>query len=177
MCIVLVPPGGYPIAVKYIISYQIQNVQYRSVGRNIFQPCNSRQKWFGIEPQKCLKQVNILKHQLILFVWDLSIFNLKKNVNLYCEILNILKDCYIPFTKLPICKPLDKFTAVSGKFHDLVLPREYTHKIVDILCSVDRAASRYNLCKQPTWRTVLFHACLFLFSTCFGQPCAHNQEN
>jgi len=23
----------------------------------------------------------------------------------------------------------------------------------------------------------LFHICLFLFSTCFGQPCAHHQEN
>jgi hypothetical protein len=22
-----------------------------------------------------------------------------------------------------------------------------------------------------------FHLCLFLFSTCFGQPCAHHQEN
>jgi len=34
-----------------------------------------------------------------------------------------------------------------------------------------------NLCKQPTWRTVLFRVCLFLFSICFGQPCAHHQEN
>jgi len=23
----------------------------------------------------------------------------------------------------------------------------------------------------------MFHVCLFLFSTCFGQPCAHHQEN
>ena len=23
----------------------------------------------------------------------------------------------------------------------------------------------------------LFHVCLFIFSTCFGQPCAHHQEN
>ena len=23
----------------------------------------------------------------------------------------------------------------------------------------------------------IFHVCLFLFSTCFGQPCAHHQEN
>jgi len=22
-----------------------------------------------------------------------------------------------------------------------------------------------------------FHVCLFLFFTCFGQPCAHHQEN
>jgi len=42
------------------------------------------------------------------------------------------------------------------------------------LCSVDRA-SRYNLCKYPTWHTILFHVCLFLFSTCFGQLCVHHQ--
>ena len=34
-----------------------------------------------------------------------------------------------------------------------------------------------NLCKLPTWHTILFHICLFLFSTCFGQSCAHHQEN
>jgi len=44
-----------------------------------------------------------------------------------------------------------------------------------LLCFVDRA-SWYDPCKQPTWRTI-FHVCLFLFSTCFGQPCAHHQEN
>jgi hypothetical protein len=25
--------------------------------------------------------------------------------------------------------------------------------------------------------TIIFHICLFLFCTCFGQPCAHHQEN
>jgi hypothetical protein len=30
----------------------------------------------------------------------------------------------------------------------------------------------YNPRKWPTWRTILFHACLFLFSICFGQACA-----
>ena len=48
--------------------------------------------------------------------------------------------------------------------------------ILSPLCSVDRA-SRYNPCKQPTWRTIPFHVCLFLFSTCFGQLCVHHQEN
>jgi hypothetical protein len=46
-----------------------------------------------------------------------------------------------------------------------------------ILCSVDRAASLYNSCKWPTWRTILFSICLFQFSTCFEQPRAHHQEN
>jgi hypothetical protein len=32
------------------------------------------------------------------------------------------------------------------------------------------------LVNKPTWCAV-FHVCLFLFSTCFGQPCAHHQEN
>jgi hypothetical protein len=45
-----------------------------------------------------------------------------------------------------------------------------------LLCSVD-LASRHNPSKLPTRRTILFHVCLFLFSTCFGQPCAHHQEN
>jgi len=44
------------------------------------------------------------------------------------------------------------------------------------LCSVD-CASRYNPRKQPNWRTLLFHVCLFLFSTWFGQSCAHHWEN
>jgi hypothetical protein len=44
------------------IKPQIQTVQYRSMGRNIFQSGNSRQKWLGTEAQKCLKHVNILKH-------------------------------------------------------------------------------------------------------------------
>jgi len=44
--------------------------------------------------------------------------------------------------------------------------------VLVILCFVDRA-SRYDPCKQPT----IFHVCLFLFSTCFGQPCAYNQDN
>ena len=59
------------------IKPQIQNVQYRSVGRNIFQPGYSRQEWLGIETQKRLKHVNILKHQLIIFVLHLAIFNKK----------------------------------------------------------------------------------------------------
>jgi len=43
------------------------------------------------------------------------------------------------------------------------------------LCFFDRA-SWYDTCKQPTWRTN-FHVRLFIFSICFGQPCAHHQEN
>jgi len=38
-----------------------------------------------------------------------------------------------------------------------------------------------TLCRWPfgvqVWMRLLFHVCLFLFSTCFGQPCAHHQEN
>jgi hypothetical protein len=37
--------------------------------------------------------------------------------------------------------------------------------------------SRYNSCKWPTWRTVVFSICLFQFSTCFEQPRAHHWEN
>jgi len=44
-------------------------------------------------------------------------------------------------------------------------------------CFADRA-SWYNPCKKPTWLYApFFHVYLFLFSTCFGQPCAHHQEN
>jgi hypothetical protein len=46
-----------------------------------------------------------------------------------------------------------------------------------ILCSVNHAASQYNSCKWPTWRTIPFSICLFQFSTCFEQPRAHHQEN
>jgi hypothetical protein len=38
-----------------------------------------------------------------------------------------------------------------------------------------------TLCRWPfgvqVWMRLLFHVCLLLFSTCFGQPCAHHQEN
>jgi len=30
--------------------------------------------------------------------------------------------------------------------------------------------------RSSIWRTI-FHVCLFLFSACFGQPCAHHHEN
>jgi hypothetical protein len=36
----------------------------------------------------------------------------------------------------------------------------------------------YKSCKGPTWPTVPFlRICLYHISTCFGQPCAHHQEN
>jgi len=37
-----------------------------------------------------------------------------------------------------------------------------------------RPAKNYP-CKWPN--CVIFHVCLFLFSLCFWQPCAHHQEN
>jgi hypothetical protein len=55
-----------------------------------------------------------------------------------------------------------------------ILPPVYQTYL--ILCSVDRA-SRYKSCKWPIWRPILFHICLFQFSTCFQQPRAHQQEN
>ena len=54
-------------------------------------------------------------------------------MDLLREILNFLKDCYILFTGLPICKPLSKYTTVSGKFHSSVLLREYTCEIIDYI--------------------------------------------
>ena len=45
MCTVLLPTGGYPIAVKYIISYNLQLVQAKLIEAYIFWKKN---KWFNI---------------------------------------------------------------------------------------------------------------------------------
>jgi hypothetical protein len=53
----------------------------------------------------------------------------------------------------------------------------YSTEYIDFCVLLTVLPSRYNSCKWPTWRTILFSICLFQFSTCFEQPRAHHQEN
>jgi hypothetical protein len=52
-----------------------------------------------------------------------------------------------------------------------------SHSVLIFYVLLTVLPSRYNSCKWPTWRTILFSICLFQFSTCFKQPHAHHQDN
>jgi hypothetical protein len=52
---------------------------------------------------------------------------------------------------------------------------QYLAKLHKSLCPVDHAPV-YNLVNNAKLVHHLFLVCLFLFSTCFGQLCAHHQE-
>jgi hypothetical protein len=86
---------------------------------------------------------------------------------------------HVSGSRVPIIRRINCISMTSGivRYSNHVKQRivAIQHQLVSLVSHC--YTKNCNLFKLLTWHTILFHICLFFFTTCFGQPCAHHQEN